>query len=114
MAQARGGNNALSELGKTVQRLDLKPWPGRVVEVYLGTAEPETVLSVAKDPDPQKDKNQLCEAYFYLAERALLAGNRDAAVGLLQQALQTEATQETVSYAAAKEELRRLNAQPKP
>lgn len=115
LAQARGGDkSAQSNLATATAGLDLKPWPGPIVELYLGTATPDTVLSAAKDPDPDKAVLQLCAAYFFLAERALLAGNKTGATGLFQQALSTGATSQYWAIAAAKAELGHLAVQPGP
>lgn len=92
LAQTRAGDYTPGKLGRSAANLDLRNWPGEVVDLYLGRAGPDIVLAAAKDPDPKKEKGQLCEAYFFLAERALLNGNRIDAKGLLEQALRTGAT----------------------
>jgi lipoprotein NlpI len=109
VTQARAGNTGSSELQKNAAALDLKQWPGKIIELYLGTAELESVLAAAKNPDSATEKNQLCEAYFYLAERALIGGKPLDASALFQKALDTGQTTK-YEYSAATEELRRLKS----
>jgi lipoprotein NlpI len=90
----------------------LKPWPGIIVQLYLGAVNAESVLSAAKNPDPNKEKQQLCEAYFYLGELSLIAGNRAAAILFFQNTLKTGITN-YIEYTGAKQELIRLDALPK-
>jgi lipoprotein NlpI len=109
LAQARSGDNHQTELQKNVAEMDLTKWPAIVANLYLGGATPESVLAAAADPDPKKEKSHYCEANFFLAERALLTGNRLEAVSLLQKALDTGATL-NFEYWAAKDELRKLDS----
>jgi lipoprotein NlpI len=111
LTQARAGKDARSDLQKNAAGLDLKQWPGMIIQLYLGKTRPDTVLPAAKDPDPKKGKGQLCEAYFYLSERSLLAGNPAEAIQLFQKTLGTGVTSFT-EYTVAKEELRRLQSTP--
>ena len=113
LTRARASDKTRTDFTISVATADLKPWPGKVVELYLGIAEPEAVLSAAKDLYSGKEKNQVCEAYFFLAEHALIAGDRAEAIRLFQQALDTAAMQ-SVGYSTSKEELRRLNTQAAP
>ena len=106
LAQARSGNNDLTDLQKNVAEMDLTKWPAIVTSLYMNGATPEAVLAAA-DSNPKKEKSRYCEANFFLAERALLIGNRTEAVSLLQKAVDTGATLD-FEYWAAKDELRRL------
>ncbi len=113
LAQARAGNDVRSELQKNAAGLDLTRWPAIVANLYLGAATPESVLAAAADPDPKRANGRLCEANFFLAEHALLAGNNADAASLFQKALDTGATLNLL-FGAAKEELRRLKSPANP
>ena len=109
LAQARSGNNDQTDLQKNAAEMDMTKWPAIVINLYLGGATPESVLAAASDLDPKREKSHNCEANFFLAERALLMGNRQEAVSLLQKALDTGATL-NFEYWAAKDELRKLDS----
>ena len=55
----------------------------------------------------QERKWKLCMTYFFLGERALIDGNREEAMQLLQKAIDTEARGD-VNYVWARGELRNL------
>ncbi len=109
LAQARSGDNTQTELQKNAAGMDMTKWPAIVANLYLGEATPESALAAAADPDPRKEKSHLCEANFFLAERAVLMGNRVEAMSLLQKAVDTGATL-NFEYWAAKDELRKLDS----
>jgi lipoprotein NlpI len=100
---ARNGLDARSELQKNAARISRKDWPGIIIDFYLGKAAPEQILSAAKSRNNKKEKEQLCEAYFYLAERALIAGNRDDALVLLHKSLQVADTDSEKAFPASAE-----------
>jgi lipoprotein NlpI len=75
-----------SQLSEAAKQLDATKWPAPIVNLFLGTVTPEQVLSAADDPNPAKKKAQVCEANFYIAERALQSGSRDEALKLFDQA----------------------------
>jgi lipoprotein NlpI len=109
LVQERGGTDAKTELQTNAAQLDLTKWPGIVTSLFVGNATTDSVLAAAHDLDPKKQKSHLCEAYFFLAERDLISGNKPEALIFLQQALDTGATQ-NLEYSAAKDELRRLKS----
>jgi lipoprotein NlpI len=75
-----------SRLSEAAKQLDATKWPAPIVNLFLGTMTPEQVLGAANDADPMKKKAQLCEANFYIGERALQSGSRDEALKLFEQA----------------------------
>ncbi|RXH15449.1 tetratricopeptide repeat protein [Bradyrhizobium guangzhouense] len=75
-----------SQLTEAVKQLDMTKWPAPIVNLFLGTMTPEQVLSAADDPNPAKKKAQVCEANFYIAERALQSGSKEEALKLFDQA----------------------------
>jgi hypothetical protein len=94
---------------------DLK-WAGPVVQFYAGKLSEEDVLKAAANADPKTDKEQRCEAYYYLAMAYLLKlgpvqGDGPAAAAkakdYLEQCVATGVTN-FVEYRAAKAELERM------
>ena len=111
LARSRAGQDAHSELKKNAAQLKLTEWPGRVVDLYLGTVTSGEILSAATDADTKKNREQHCEAYFYLGEDALIKGKRIEAKQLFQKAIDTGVTS-FIEYTAAQAELKRLSAIP--
>lgn len=107
IAQARAGSDVLTDFQKNASVLDMTKWPAIVVGAFQGTATTADVMAAAKDPDPKKEKSHTCEAYFFLAERALIAGNNLEGASFLQRAVETGATL-NLEYSAAKDEIRRM------
>jgi tetratricopeptide (TPR) repeat protein len=65
---------APSRLAEASARLDMTVWPAPIVRLFLGQSTVAAMLSAARDPDPAKQRAQLCNANFYAAEYALLGG----------------------------------------
>ena len=74
LSKSRSGSDASSELLANAGLLDLKKWPGALIEVFLGRRGPAAAISVASGED------QLCEAQFFVAEFYMLSKNREAAI----------------------------------
>jgi lipoprotein NlpI len=68
-------------------KLDLKPWPGPLLGFYAGTASADEVLAAAKLGEPETQKDQLCEADFFLAEWHIDRKEETAARPLLEDAV---------------------------
>ncbi len=109
LSQARASLGAEAALADNTTELELNSWPGQVVSMFLGGVTPETVLTAAADPDPKKQREQLCEAYFYVGEYMLLQDQWDEAATMFRRALGTGVT-EFVEYTGAKVELERISA----
>ena len=82
-------------------------WPAPVVGLYLGALAPEAVLKAAGHADARRDREQRCEALFYVAQWHILRGARDAASKLLRDARGVCPTN-FVEHEATVAELRRL------
>jgi lipoprotein NlpI len=104
---ARSGLDARGELEKNAARINRKEWPGIVVDFFLGKVGQEAVLSATKNREAKREKARLGEAYFFLAERALIDGNRSEGMTLLQQSIDATGP-ESGEFLTAKVELRRL------
>lgn len=61
-------------------------WPAPVVGLYLGRTTPEAVQKAAAHADPIRQRDQRCEANFYVAHWHLLRGAREPAAQLLNEA----------------------------
>ena len=66
-------------------------------------------MSAAVASDATKDREQHCEAYFYLGEYQIITGNPQEAKILFQHAVDTQLTS-FIEYTAAQAELKRLPA----
>ena len=64
-----------------------------VVENKSGAAGVTGVDFVAKAPNPDLKNKQLCEAYYFIAERRMQADDKANATAFYQQVLQTKETQ---------------------
>jgi len=108
LARARAGEDGRGDLATQATRLNLSKWPGPVLALYLGNAAPEALLPAARDSDPKKQREQQCEAYFYLGQQALLRGDRAEAIRLFRAAVDTGVT-DFIEYQGAQMELKRLS-----
>jgi len=107
LARARAGADAKTELAKNAERLKFEGITEKIVSLFLGKTTPADLLSAAKVADPKKQKDNVCEAYFYIGQQALLLGNRTEAIKLFRAAVENcEVT--FIEYAGAQAELTRL------
>jgi lipoprotein NlpI len=96
-----------AELKRNAASVDYGKWPGAVVALYLGQTTPEEVRAAAERGDPKTQKDQRCEAAFYLGEYELLRKNSAAAKKFLQEAVDT-CPRTFVEYIGAVTQLTRL------
>ncbi len=89
--------------------LKLATWPGPVIEVYLGNAKPDGLVSLARASSTRYASDRECEADFYLGERALLVGDRTGAEKFFRAATATGPST-NLEYRGALGELSRLQA----
>jgi lipoprotein NlpI len=80
IARAKSKSGAEDELAKNAAKLNLTKWPGPVIQLFLGKTTPEAVLQAASSQDSKKDREQRCEANFYIAEHQAVRGQREAAL----------------------------------
>ena len=92
---------------------DRTVWPGPIFEMLAGRIDAAKCLEQARKARYEHlRREQLCEAYFYIAQNELIAGRPDDVRELLQKCIATEVTEFT-EYEAAKAELKRMGAKPK-
>ena len=82
-------------------------WPWPAVVLFLGRTDVESVMAAATDRDATKQRDQLCEANFYVAHWYLLRNDRARALPLLKVA-QAECPRDFMEHEGAVAELRRL------
>jgi lipoprotein NlpI len=81
IAERRAKQKGVLAAGKG-KGLDLKAWPGPVVQLFAGELKHDAMLAAADSPDPAVKTAHTCEAHFYGGEYALIGGNREEAVKL--------------------------------
>jgi lipoprotein NlpI len=98
LARAKGGipDDGDHSLAKNAAILDsqkaqdgstgLSRWPGVVVKYMMGQGKPEEVRKAAKEGDPSRLSERVCDVDFYFAELELAHGNAAAAKPMLQNA----------------------------
>jgi lipoprotein NlpI len=73
VAASKAGNAPRAALDKYRPRMS-EAWPAEGVALLLGESGPERVLAAAKQVE-KETRARLCEAYFYLGQKALMDGN---------------------------------------
>ena len=96
--------NELLEQGTADIRGGGWPWP--IVALYVGRTDVDSVMAAATDRDAKRQRDQLCEAAFCVAEWHLLRNERDRALGQLKTA-QSECPRDFMEHEGAVAELRR-------
>ena len=102
-----GAANAEELLDSETRASRSSGWPGPVIVLYLGRTDAESVFAAATDSDARKQREQRCEANFYLAHWHLLRGDRERALPLLKEA-QSGCPRDFLEHEGAVAELRRL------
>jgi lipoprotein NlpI len=107
LARARSNRDDTAELAGNAAKVDLKTWPGPVLAYYLKRIDANDVMAAARTGDAKTQREQGCEASFYVGEDAVLRQNTAEATRLLRQARET-CPPSFAEYTAAEAELKRL------
>ncbi len=108
LARKRGGaSDAEERLDNETRASRGGGWPAPVIVLFLGRTDPDSVLAASTDQDARRQREQRCEANFYLAHWHLLRGNSERALPLLKEA-QGGCPRDFLEYEGAVAELRRL------
>jgi lipoprotein NlpI len=107
VAQLKNGAPDIPSLARRADALDLYDWPKPILNLFLGRTDPEAVLLAAQKGDEPTQKNQRCEAAFYVGEWQLAYGHTAEAKALFQQAVDT-CPKDFVELAPATAELKKL------
>ena len=78
-------------LKAAVEKLEPEIWPRPLLELFLGTGTPEALLAGINQVPAKLRGPALCEANYYLGERALIGGDKAAARTFFQAAADTKA-----------------------
>lgn len=103
LAMRQGGQD-VAEL-KTRYPADALPndWPRPLIDQALGQLSSDAAIEAARKSTTQQQQ-QLCEAYFYLAERYLVDGDRKRAIEYWRKTVDTGVT-EFIEFGVAKQRL---------
>ena len=72
IANRRAGK--ISVLENSLANLQMKKWPAPVIELLLGRTTADSVIERARSTNSRLERDQLCEANFYVGEWLLLNG----------------------------------------
>jgi lipoprotein NlpI len=97
-----------STLEKDVSQIDMAAWPAPIIRFLLRENTQEVLLASAKDPDPKKNRERLCEVNFFVGQFALQTGSKDEAKRAFQIAVR-DCPRQFLEMGAATAELRVLN-----
>jgi tetratricopeptide (TPR) repeat protein len=109
LSVARGGGDGKPELLQELAAMPPGEWPIQVGLFFAGKERTSAVLDAATSADPFRDNQMKCEAYFYLGQAALLAGDKTAATAYFEKTIATGVTY-FAEYRMADVELKRLTA----
>jgi lipoprotein NlpI len=98
-------------LAEATTQLDMTKWPAPVVRLFLGEIKQDAVLAAAGDSDSKKQKDQVCDANFYIGEMALRRGATDEATQLFRSAA-ASCSKNSIEWSSAKAELKALGINP--
>lgn len=110
LARAHLGDNLAAELRRLSAGAELSAWPGPILRVLMGDLTVERVLMPDFPkfwPSADRAKAAQCELSFFRAQAALLSGDRDQAVALLEAAVATNII-EYIEYRSARLQLAQL------
>jgi rhomboid protease GluP len=82
-------------------------WPSQIGRFLAGQITEQELLAAAEDADSKKDREQKCEAYFYIGSRHLMAGDNARAEDFFEKCVATGA-RDFAEYQCAKAELNAL------
>ncbi|TAK99578.1 MAG: rhomboid family intramembrane serine protease [Rhodospirillaceae bacterium] len=83
LARARAGIPNADALKQDETRFKPEAWPNPVAALYLGQATPDDVHNAAAKGDAKTQRDQQCEATFYIAEYELMKSNLPVARAML-------------------------------
>lgn len=98
-----GQRDALAQLREDTAGVDLEPWPGSVVKLYLGEVAAETIVPSTKDRP-----KRACQVLFHLGQYALLHKRRKEALSWFSKAVEKRFS--CLETMVAEVEKRRLSA----
>ncbi|MHA1565724.1 MAG: tetratricopeptide repeat protein [Alphaproteobacteria bacterium] len=107
LARARAGQDGKAALARNTARRDLGEWPGPVIKMFLGQMTGAAVLALDDGAPTSTSNKRREEAFFYVGQQWLLAGDREGARDLFRRAMETGYAG-SVENRGAEAELRRM------
>ncbi|HEY3148421.1 MAG TPA: tetratricopeptide repeat protein [Dongiaceae bacterium] len=107
LAQSHLGRGDTAVLKKGIDALDPSIWPRPLLELFVGTGTDPALIAGINQLPPDFRTDTLCEAQYYLGERALLNGDKKAAREYFTAAAATTASV-TTEHIDAKAALQRV------
>ena len=101
-----GASSAEDMLDEATRPSQRGGWPSAIIALYLGRTDVQSVMNAATDKDAARQREQQCEANFYIAHWHLARGAAGAALPLLQEAERT-CPRHILEYEGTVAELRR-------
>jgi lipoprotein NlpI len=83
LSAERNGGKGRAAIAPFVEQTDVERWPGAVVHHLAGRINQDEMLRAARK-DKQMERLNLSEAWFYVGQRLLLAGDADGARRMFQ------------------------------
>jgi tetratricopeptide (TPR) repeat protein len=105
MGQTGAANKEL--LDYLQQRGNTADWFSTVTSHVLGKISDADLLTAAKSSDKSKERGQLCEAWFYIGMKKLMAGDKTGAQACFNKSLATD-QKDSTEYHFARAELKAL------
>jgi lipoprotein NlpI len=107
LARKRGGIDDAEQRLDSETRATRGGWPAPIIVLYLGRTDPSSVFAAATDPNAQRQRDQRCEASYYVAEWHLLRGESERALPLFKEA-RSSCPRDFLEFEGASAALRRL------
>lgn len=107
IAKDRVGENEKESLIKFYESHKDGKWPEPVIEMLLGNITPEKCIESASSNNPKTDREQKCEAYFYIGEFYLINNDKAKAKGFFEKCINT-GVKNLFEFGLAKVELEKL------
>jgi lipoprotein NlpI len=89
LAIKRAGITEMGELKKYSDNLKSEDWITPVIRMFTGEITPETCLYTARDSDKSKDREQKCEAYYFIGQYFLLNSKKSEAKKYFKKCVET-------------------------
>ncbi len=87
LTRSKTGQGSGTELQANAAKLDLSHWPGPLVNLYLERTTSQLAQMASLQGDGRMQREQSCEAAFYIGEYELMRKNGDEAKTLFRQAV---------------------------
>lgn len=87
IVRMRTGVDDRVEFEGNTARFDAKAWPAPIIAFYRGTLSAEAVVATAKASPAGDQAGNVCEAYYYVGQAAMTAGDLATAKTLFEQAV---------------------------